>query len=111
MQNLIPQIQSAIAAHDGASINKQGENPKHGFMVALAGSEVILTGKPSDAQILDYLAEHDPGHDYFGAWVNDGQTYFDVSVNVADESTARKIGQENHQLSIYDVENQRVIWL
>jgi hypothetical protein len=48
---------------------------------------------------------------HIGTWYNvdDGFTYVDLSINVADRGTALQIARTNKQLAIYDVAKRETI--
>lgn len=100
----------------GFSLNHKGESPKGGFMVSLAkdqgGVEHIIKGRGVTAQDVKRHREaaadqlKDPAI-FQGAWKDEdsGATYLDVSRNVKSRKEALQLGQQHHQLAVYDVAN------
>lgn len=107
-------IESDLLSNGGASVTIKGNKPKGGFMVSVPGKEFIVNGKPSEYQIADYIASVKPAdNEYIGAWYDGTQdrTYLDISENIADIESAVKLGKQNNQLSIYNLDTGDVIWL
>lgn len=85
-----------------------------GWMVGLTGYEYVLPlDDLTDQHILDYftcvlmvLYAHE--ENYFGAWIDDDEVYFDVSRWVETEEEAHCLGKFHNQLSIYNLETQEV---
>ncbi len=46
-----------------------------------------------------------------GTWFENGISYLDISVIVADKSLAIKLGNEFNQIAIYDLFEENTIWL
>lgn len=123
----------AIITNGGASYQiETGQlNPTTGFMVALPGYEQTFSIPDNVNQwqniVLSYLLTkvqaNNEKHctivgllveniDYFlGAWIDSGKLYLDLSENVADFETAKKLGIERKQISIYNCVNNEVYFL
>lgn len=105
---------------EGGSVNPINLNtPKSGYMVSLRGCEEIYK-RPSDISqlfvnlLIDKITHLLNVNDYYiGVWRDEetGLIYVDLSVNIAELSTALKVAEYNNQLAIYDVENNKVIYL
>jgi hypothetical protein len=96
-----------------------GTAPISGYMVSLAGYEQKIPERViGDLQIIRYMRENVPNAQrlnvsnlHIGTWYNvdDGFTYVDLSINVADRGTALQIARTNKQLAIYDVAKRETI--
>ena len=119
-------ILTGLRESGGASVNPNGAPPAGGYMVALSGHERVirvweLSGWGVDAnrvvrEVTRYVADHwatvaaDPAL-YFGAWLDDGRLYLDVSERVADESAALSKAAVRNELAIYDVANGASVYV
>ncbi|MFF4952822.1 hypothetical protein [Streptomyces chattanoogensis] len=90
--------------------------PAGGYMVSIAGSERSI---PVDSFGPEGLAEYIADYSdrviseglFYGAWVDGGLVYLDLSMNLRDRAEAEAIGRLESQLAIYDVANGDVISL
>ncbi|MFD7336701.1 hypothetical protein ACFV98_11940 [Streptomyces violascens] len=90
--------------------------PVVGYMVSIAGSERIIPledfGPENLAEYVgDYAASVADLGLFYGAWVDEGLVYLDLSMNVIDRSEAVAMGHLESQLAIFDVANGDVISL
>lgn len=89
-----------------------GKSPTSGFMAAYPGMELKLPtkdlgGADAQAQFQRWLSSVGPfasmpGH-YIGSWEHEGQTYFDLSRQFADERKAAQFGAMGRQMALWDV--------
>lgn len=49
--------------------------------------------------------------EFIGCWIDEGIVYFDISINVESRSLALTIARDNNQKAIYDVVNDKSIYL
>ena len=105
-------------ANGGSSTNLDNDSPQKGYMVALPGRELIV--KPDwfntttiDEFIRSNINALENEECYVGSWLDtDTNTIsLNISINVVDLHQALQIGEENHQLAIYDVVKQESITL
>ncbi|MEU1353911.1 hypothetical protein ABZ410_08395 [Streptomyces cinnamoneus] len=89
--------------------------PIAGFMVSLHGSErTFPLSAFGHAELSNYMREYANRIDadprlYYGAWVDEGTVYLDVSMNIADRVEALLMGEFESQKAIYDVATGNVI--
>jgi len=101
----------AIATSGGFSVQPvTGEVPGSGFMVAIfKGVERVVTRAEFSGQLVaDFVGQHAAlfqaaENAFLGGWLDGGQVYLDVSVNVPTLEAALELGREHDQLAVYDV--------
>lgn len=112
-------ILERVRANGGLSVNMvDGSEPTSGYMVAKGSqygsiaSEADFYDPVKGPKILaDYMKKNKSdlatGKNYLGLWHNkdDGQVYLDISENIQDVDTARTLGAQRDQISIWDVAN------
>jgi hypothetical protein len=113
-------ILTGLRESGGASVNPHGATAVGGYMVALPGHESIIRAWSPDSRpveqvtlyVLDRWATvaNDPAL-YFGAWLDGGRLYLDVSERVADESSALAKAADRNELAIYDVANGASVYV
>lgn len=113
-----------ILAAEGISLNFRGKAPNSGYMVARVGNEVkVPEAEFSPESIAKYLKQTrdqfgPPAEDtqmgridrertYFGAWLDDGNWYLDISDMIPTLGVAAWTSERNSQLAIWDVERKR----
>ncbi|MEV5875779.1 hypothetical protein AB0L75_16390 [Streptomyces sp. NPDC052101] len=106
----------AIIRDGGLTFSPFSPAPTCGYMVSIAGSERTIPlddfGPGSlSAYMADYLAGVAGRGLFFGAWVDEGLVYLDLSMNVMDRAEAESMGRLESQLAIFDVVNGDVISL
>jgi hypothetical protein len=100
-------------------LDKDNSAPTSGYMVSLEGLEFIIDNFDdiSDEEINKTCDRYRPQaqlrseYTYFGAWVDDNKLYLDLSMNIQDREVAIAYGHANHQKAIYDVNNDKSIYL
>jgi len=95
-----------------------GTSPRGGFMASIEGTEIITsaTNKRYLKQILNsFLGENfdllNKSDRYIGTWICEDRLYIDVSVNFQSKKEALKFGVYNSQDAIFDIDNNRCIYL
>lgn len=90
--------------------------PKNGYAVSLPNYE--LKSQSINVGLLEFIKTSanlvsNSKDFYIGIWLNklDGFYYFDVSVNIQSLDAALKLGFENKQIAIYDLNNSKDIVL
>jgi hypothetical protein len=97
-------------------------SPKDGFVASDAGAErrlnwakVSATRDTLRAEIKKYIVDHaellDGSGSFFGAWVEKGTLYLDVSRRYSSRSEGVRAGFRNEQKAIYDVINDSYIYM
>jgi hypothetical protein len=87
-------------------------NYKQGFMVSLSGSELKLNIKDLTIKHLkQYQKMAKDKKAFIVFWLDNNTLYLDLSIRMFSELNAKSFGKLNHQLAIYDLENQKSIYL
>lgn len=97
-----------------------GLKAKNGFMVSLMGYERKI--KLEENEIKKTLEEYQKirkelikkenfKNVYIGMWLENGYIYFDISTLIKDYSKALELGKNNKQLAIYNIEENKTIYL
>jgi hypothetical protein len=112
-------ILERVRENGGLSVNMvDGSEPTGGYMVA-KGSQYGSIASDADFYdpikgpkiLADYMKKNKSdlatGKNYLGLWHNkdDGQVYLDISENIQNVDTARTLGAQRDQISIWDVAN------
>ncbi|MFG2228062.1 hypothetical protein [Streptomyces sp. NPDC048644] len=106
----------AIINDGGHTFSPTLPTPVDGYMVSIAGSERTFPVESFGPEVLaEYMADYAPRVAnqglFYGAWVDGGLVYLDLSLNVADRAEAEAMGRLESQLAIFDVANGEVISL
>lgn len=114
MEN-IKNIMEEIKENQGGTYNKnlKSINATSGFMVSLQGYERKCRTDEETEKAIKENMEIIKGLDsaYLGAWIDEGITYIDISVLVENKEDALELGKINNQLAIYDLKNNKSIYL
>lgn len=97
-------------------------SPRDGFIASDQGAERVLDFAPLKASraslrtaLKDYISDHaellDNKGSFFGAWVEQGKLYLDVSRRYSSRSEGVRAGFKNDQKAIYDVVNDSYIYM
>jgi len=104
-----------IEKNGGATLDKNGNalNKKSGYMVSLDGYELKIEKIELFTQqlIKKYLKIAKKLKAYFGMWIDNNILYLDISIWTASLDYAKKTGLKNNQLAIYDIKNEKSIYL
>ena len=106
-----------IIKNQGATLTKtlRKSSLKSGFMVSLEGYEIILKTSQRTKIFREIKRANKKSkkfpNSYVGVWIEKGQAYIDVSLNIKDKNKAIEFGKKNKQLAIYDIKNNEVITL
>jgi len=98
------------------------QSAKDGFIASDVGAERVLDFAPLRASraslrtaLKDYINDHaellDNKGSFFGAWVEQGKLYLDVSRRYGSRSEGVRAGFKNEQKAIYDVVNDSYIYM
>lgn len=112
------QLLELINSNGGFTIDlKIGIQPQSGFCVALKDFEQITINNNNnlDKILSNYIVNHKPKlfneNYYLGCWVNDNKVYLDIVTIVKDLKLAVKLAKINKQIAIYDLDNQKEIFI
>ena len=86
-------------------------NPKNRYSVAVKNvSQLHKDKKEEIVQIIDFMLSKDYS---FGLWLNDDDEniYIDIVKTYTSEKEALEVGRKNLELSIYDLEEEKVLWI
>ena len=106
-----------IIKNGGSTLTK---NLKHaelnnGYMVSLEGAESKVKSNDYKAIIQAIKEKQEIARDnsdlYIGLWVDNDMMYIDISININDKVEALEFGKKNKQLAIYDLENDKSLYL
>jgi hypothetical protein len=112
----LQQFYAQTLSNGGASYSiLSGElNPTQGYFVSLPNNEfkASLAGfNPNMVQ--DFIYKNSEAlnkeNTFVGSWVDNGNVYLDVTVQVMDKRTALELGYRNGQRAIYDANLGQVI--
>ena len=98
------------------------KSPKDGFIASDVGAERVFDFAPLKGDraalrsaIKQYVSDHaellDDKGSFFGAWVDGGKLYLDVSRRYSSRSEGVRAGFKNEQKAIYDVVNDSYIYM
>ena len=102
----------AIACPDGFTVDKNTFEPiTSGYSVAVADTQNSF-GNYGAAKVVSYANKHNEIK-ALGGWYNskNGQFYYDAVIIVDTLEEALKLGRENGQLAIFDLNNMQEIEL
>ncbi|MFI6682534.1 hypothetical protein [Streptomyces sp. NPDC050485] len=106
----------AIVNDGGLTFSPILPTPVGGFMVSIAGSERTVPIESFGPEVLaEYMADY-ASHVasrglFYGAWIDGGMVYLDLSMNVQDRAEAMALGRLESQLAIFDIANNDVVSL
>ena len=106
-------IKNAIIQNGGITLEPktlENANLKTGYMVSLAGYEVITTidDLTTNALLAHARIAHSLGG-YVGLWLDKDNLYIDISLNIKSLKEGLKVAKLHNQLAIYDIENDKEI--
>ena len=112
------QVLSAIARNGGISYHVSSRSQLvSGYAVSpYPMAERIVTNRTlTAADLAAYLADHadllsEPNH-CLGVWTDNGLTYLDISIIVADAGTARRVALDHDQLAYFHLDTATTTYL
>ena len=103
---LAARMAGLVARTGGATLDRNGNRPESGFVVARGTACYRLA--PHDApglvRALGTLLAAGRRHEWFGAWLHDGELYVEPVEVVPDRETAVRLGRERAQHSVFDLD-------
>jgi hypothetical protein len=106
-------IYEAIRASGGGTYDAQTLQPaqhSHGFYVGIKGAELKLPVEEMTDDTIEEYAAHTTTP-FVGAWISDGYVFLDNVLWVENPHDATILGKQQDQQAIWDIRNQREIWL
>ena len=109
-------VNAEIAGGGFSFVNTPGDGPSSGYMVSVADEAKFSLDPASNPDDVRGFMQansnllNQPNH-YVGGWVEQGKLVMDVSINVADKDEAIRIGLENNQDGIFDLNTGQTIYL
>ena len=109
------QIYLETLTNGGSSTNRLNQKPTAGYMVSVPDESVIVPIDDREAAIeaisahRKSIAQRTHLPYYVGTWVDNGQIFIDVSVQIDNLEHALDVGRTFEQIAIYDVVNQQSI--
>lgn len=106
---------SEIIKNGGATLTKDLKNAtlKNGYMVSIMGMERTYK-KENIKELKESIQEYQKilkNNEYIGLWLDNDIIYLDISKHFKDLKQAKKVGIKNKQLAIYDLKNNKSIYL
>jgi len=101
----------------GITISREGVQPKEGYSFAPSKNTEtkVSLSKISEKDIETFLKKYGStlkkDNNYFGAWVEDGQVWMDISQVLKDKNTALKLAKKANQEAVFDLSNFETIYL
>ena len=92
---------------NGFTISLDFKIPTTGFVVAMKETQNSF-GIDGLKKVIEFAMKNET---FIGGWKEKNQYYFDASKIYTDKNEAIKVGIENEQIAIYDLDNQDVIYL
>ena len=105
-----------ILKNGGATldVNYNNFNASTGYMVSLYGYEVKIDINDIEAikkEIENKKEIAKKVNGYVGLWVDNGLMFIDISKHIIDYNRALEVARNNKQLAIYDLKNDKSIYL
>ena len=104
-----------IKKNKGITLNVHtNRTKKTGFAVSLTGFET--KAHTLNERVLNTYLETNKvilskQNHFFGAWIENDLTYFDVSIIVRSKKQAISLGRQNKQLAIFDLKKLQTIYI
>ena len=108
----LEEIINKIQLNGGITLNKdlKESEEKKGFYVSKIGFEKIINIKDL-ASYLSIYKKMILKNEYIGLWIDNNKLYIDISKHYKNKKESIKKGVQNKQLAIYDIENNKSIYL
>lgn len=112
---IVNNILNLIHQNGGATWNMSKGNliGQPYFAVAIYPQKEQIVDEADFENLEGYLVENEgllsnPSNS-FGAWVSGNKVYYDVVATISDKNEAMKLGQQHHQLAIFDLKELKEI--
>ena len=116
MKNKLDKIIKNIIDKGGCNLSKNMEflNYNSGYMVSIKDMYIIKKYDIKNLKkALKNVVKNIAINQCCGCWYNseDNNIYIDISINIEDKQQAIKEGVKNNQLAIYDIKNNKTIYI
>lgn len=82
---------------------KDQELPTTGYYVGGESWTLVRAwARITRQDVIDFVAAH-PASRYIGMWMNGGRVYLDAVTHTDDQRTARNLGRDRRELSVYNI--------
>lgn len=113
MEKFTKELYKKMLKNGGLTINKHMEELSYneGYMVSIYGYEKQLKSF-SFEEVEKVVSEYQKivkGALYIGFWIDNNVLYIDISKYVFHKSQALKLGKQNKQIAIFDLEKQESV--
>lgn len=103
--------------NNGLTLDLNGQPLKadKGYLVSIKDYESIINQNLINDNILNSIIQQmkkeSPNNAYIGLWKNKAKLYLDYSILIQDKKKALMLAKENEQLAIYDLQNNKEIFI
>lgn len=116
MTNTIKFIQECFKNRQGLTIDVVGNMPEHkGYVISVPKYGKIFDLNKDTPDIVqlykDYQNHFESFMYWFGFWFDSGKLYVDYNMILQDLPLALKLGKDFNQLAIFDLTNQKEIFI
>ena len=116
MTNAIKLIQECFKNRQGLTIDAMGNMPEHkGYVISVPKYGKIFDLNKDTVDIVQLYKEYqnpsEPFMYWFGFWFDSGKLYVDYNIIIQDLPLALKLGKDLNQLAIFDLTNQKDIFI
>lgn len=102
--------------NQGFSVNLNETIPESGFMVSLKGCELQVNILDFNSGYIDKFIDDNikllsNPKCFIGTWVENDTVFIDISMNLQNRRASLAFAQDNGQIAIFDVLNNKTIYL
>ena len=108
----IETIKNELLKNGGLTLTEelQKATQKNGFYVSKIGYEKIITIEELQKELDNYKSKL-LKNEFIGLWIDNNKIYIDIIKHYKDKKQALKMGIKNKQIAIYDITNNKSIYL
>ena len=116
MTNTIKFIQECVKNRQGLTIDVAGNMPEHkGYVISVPKYGKVFDLNKDNFDIVQLYKEYQNHFEssmyWFGFWFDSGKLYVDSNIIIQDLPSALKLGKDLNQLAIFDLTNQKEIFI
>lgn len=116
MTNTIKLIQECFKNRQGLTIDVVGNMPEHkGYVISVPKYGKVFDLNKDTFDIVQLYKEYQNHFEsfmyWFGFWFDSGKLYVDYNIIIQDLPPALKLGKDLNQLAIFDLTNQKEIFI
>lgn len=116
MTNTIKLIQECCKNRQGLTIDALRNMPEHkGYVISVPKYGKVFDLNKDTVDIVQLYKEYqnpvEPFMYWFGFWFDSGKLYVDYNIIIQDLPLALKLGKDLNQLAIFDLTNQKEIFI